>query len=154
MELDSPFASGSTTPTRPILDTATPTNTLRKPKAFIDLTPISGFFKARYPSSSRSNAKSEHVLDEHIASSQSSPNAHPSPGHDSHNGSTSSDEECDRQTIRAPPDRVDGKVDAKTHGKPSDGHINGYIIGPAAPREKAINEPSAIVASQVLHHTS
>ncbi|KAI0090044.1 UV radiation resistance protein and autophagy-related subunit 14-domain-containing protein [Irpex rosettiformis] len=61
IEIDSPPASGSTTPTIP-----TPTSTVRKSRAFLDLTPLSGFWRSRNPpsSSSRSSGKVEPPLED------------------------------------------------------------------------------------------
>lgn len=78
----SPPASGATTPT-------TPTLASRKSRAFIDLTPLAGFWRGRYPSRSRAPTESEAEGSGTDANGDAAGIA-----------SGSSDDEDDRRTIR------------------------------------------------------
>ena len=103
IEVDSPPASGSTTPTVP-----TPTSTVRKSRAFLDLTPLSGFWRSRNTSSSssRESGKVEPPLeDDHAGEATptiSSTTVNVVQPAQEESVSSSSDDEDDRRTIQAP----------------------------------------------------
>ncbi|KAI0700404.1 UV radiation resistance protein and autophagy-related subunit 14-domain-containing protein [Cytidiella melzeri] len=102
IEIDSPPASGSNTPTTSAI---TPTNTIRKSRAFLDLTPLSGFWKSRSTSrsSSRSSVKAEPPLEDDHAGEATPTISFATNNFDqaqTESAGVSGDEEDDRQTIR------------------------------------------------------
>lgn len=103
---DSQPASGSATPTKAAEPPTTPTGTVRKSRGFLDLAPLSGFFKARYPSSTRGTVKADPPLEDEgpgeatptVSSTSTVPAVVETPAE----GSGGSEEvEDDRRTIRA-----------------------------------------------------
>lgn len=132
-ELNSPPPSGSTTPTKTITDTSTPTNTVRKSRTFLDLTPLSGFFKSRSASNSRVDTKAQPPLED--ARAEATPLANGS-GHPQEDSNT--DDEDDRRTIRAgvsEEDTAEGKSLATAR---PNGTLNGAAFGHAPPAVEKI----------------
>ncbi|KZT67671.1 hypothetical protein DAEQUDRAFT_812727 [Daedalea quercina L-15889] len=107
---ESPPRSGSTTPTTSLADTATP----RKSRAFLDLTPLTGFgfLRGRYASSSRSSSGPQDGPSSETANDGESAQAAPE------NGTAvepaTGDDEDDRRTIRGRRDTVVASAEAKT----------------------------------------
>ena len=127
-ENESPPRSGSTTPTRSVADAAMP----RKSRAFLDLTPLTGFgfLRGRYASSSRS-----------ASGSQDGPS-----GEAAHDCETAGDggasalepaaseqEEDDQRTIRGRRDTIVASAEGKVAGN------GGAVLGQEDAGEKAAN---------------
>jgi UV radiation resistance-associated gene protein len=162
---DSPPASGSATPTKAAETPTTPTGTVRKSRGFLDLAPLSGFFKARYPSTSRGPVKADLPLEDEGAgeatptvtsstgaagrddgsSSADAPAAVTAQAETAGEGSSGGDDEDDdRRTIRASMSEEDGveerKEQTKLHaGKSATDGSNGTAFGQhPAVGEKAV----------------
>ena len=171
---DGELASGAVTPTKTPDSATTPTGTARKSRGFLDLTPLSGFFK-RNPSSSRGAARAEPPLDsdEHsageatptvasmrapagLAASVSAPElsaAEAQAEGSASGGEDEAEDESDRRTIRASTseDGLDeAKRRAKVHAAPSvngNGHAAGEVgekVVELAP-EGAVHAPGVVV---------
>ena len=129
VEADSPPPSGSTTPTKSVAEPPTPTNTVRKPRGFLDL---SGFFRGRQPSSTRSSSKAESssTAENHDGAGAAAPSANGDAQQPLDEGNAGGDDEDDRRTIRAgaSEDAAEGKSTANTH---ANGRINGNGNGNA-----------------------
>lgn len=118
---------------------------MRKSRAFLDLTPLSGFFKSRYPSSSRGSAKAELPADEEDVGEATSSippanGAEVSPEAQAE-GSGVGDDEDDRRTIRAVPTDDDG-AESKARSKAvPNGIANGHssAAGQAPVAEKVVD---------------
>ncbi|GJE87893.1 hypothetical protein PsYK624_039770 [Phanerochaete sordida] len=150
-------ASGAVTPTHPAEPGGTLTGTVRKSRGFLDLTPLSGFWK-RHPSSSRGAAKAEPPLDDE-ASGEATPTAPSAPApvpsaapgpaaaeaQAEGSGSGDDEDESDRRTIRASTseDGVDeGKARAKVHAAKDAAHGNGTAVGHGAHAVEKVVEPA------------
>lgn len=153
-DADSPPPSGSTTPTKSRAETPTPTNTVRKPRGFLD---ISGFFRARQPSISRSSGKAESSsMAEHHESTDTAVSV--ANGHVSHpldESNATGDDEDDRRTIRATgsEDVAEIKSTTSTH---ANGCVNGNgtVIDHSHPQSAAEKAGRDLHASQVVDSVS
>ncbi|KAI0344056.1 hypothetical protein BDW22DRAFT_1483181 [Trametopsis cervina] len=128
IEIDSPPPSGSTTPTA--TETATtPTNTVRKARTFLDLTPISGLWRARNSSSSRSSIKAEPPLEDDRTGEATPTIASALPNFvQQQQGSygVSGDDEDDRRTIRG---EASSEDDVPERKPPSKGRTKSTMNG-------------------------
>ncbi|EKM60705.1 uncharacterized protein PHACADRAFT_203855 [Phanerochaete carnosa HHB-10118-sp] len=150
-------ASGAVTPTKMPEPVNMPTSTVRKSKGFLDLTPLSGFFK-RNPSSSRGSAKAEPPLDDDqtgeatpTMASTSTPVASPASAPElakaqaEGSGSGDDEDDSDRRTIRASTSG-DGAEENKQGAKIRAGRVaingNGTVLGHGAQVGEKIVEPA------------
>lgn len=146
---ESASATGSATPTKTSHAAA---STPKKSRAFFGLAPLSGFLRARYPSTSKPDASAEHteVNVQAVVAEVISPNGNSL--QDGEQSPSSGDEEDDRKTIRPTPDEdvpnedKDSIAGTISNGSP---HANG-LTPPAAHVEKPVGsgvEPSAAEAT-------
>ncbi|KAH9836605.1 UV radiation resistance protein and autophagy-related subunit 14-domain-containing protein [Rhodofomes roseus] len=121
-ESESPPRSGSTTPTRSVADAAAP----RKSRAFLDLTPLTGFgfLRGRYASSSRSASGSQDGPSSESGNDGESAQA-ASDGTDAAVESAAGDDEDDRRTIRGRRDTIVAGGEAKADVNPAG---NGHAV--------------------------
>lgn len=114
-ESESPPRSGSTTPTRSVVDAAAP----RKSRAFLDLTPLTGFsfLRGRYAASSRSASGSHDGPSSEAASDAEPPQPQTTTDGNAAVDPAAGDDEDDRRTIRGRRDTiVAGKTDSHPVG--------------------------------------
>lgn len=159
-DAESPPASGAATPTK-VADATTPNGTARKSRGFLDLAPLSGFFKARYPSSTRGSSKADPPLEDEHHAGEATPTAS-SVNHINISAqaeaqaeeSGSEDIEDDRRTIRASTSGDDleeqkhrAKVQAGKGVVNGNGAAAGHAREPKAAGEKgvdAVRSPSMV----------
>lgn len=127
-ENESPPRSGSTTPTRSVADAAMP----RKSRAFLDLTPLTGFgfLRGRYASSSRSASGSQDGPSDEAAHDGE---AAADGGASAVEPAASGEEEDDRRTIRGRRDTILASEEGKVTGNGS------AVRGQEDAGEKAVN---------------
>lgn len=163
-------ASGAVTPMKTAEQVSTPTGTVRKSRGFLDLTPLSGFFK-RNPTSSQGAAKAEPPLDDDTAgeatptvpSAQAPANgAAPVPelseAQAEGSGSGEDEDESDRRTIRASTseDDVDeAKQRTKVHAGNGMVNGNGAALGHGAQvGEKVVEAAESVRSPSVVEGVS
>ncbi|KZT06207.1 uncharacterized protein LAESUDRAFT_726023 [Laetiporus sulphureus 93-53] len=135
---ESPPQSGSTTPTRAHPDSGSST---RKSRAFLDLAPLTGFLRARYPSSSRPMVRSVPESPEGSQEDSSTPTTRTST--DASDEGTSeagpAESEDDRRTIRGHGEGAEeGKIGLEAHGN---GHAaHGEENGTGEKAEESVHD--------------
>ncbi|EED82905.1 predicted protein [Postia placenta Mad-698-R] len=117
-ESDSPPRSGATTPTA-----STPDPAARKARAFLDLSPLAGFLRVRYPSSSRPSVRSVPEVPENAAARDAGAAGANGDAVQSTSGGDAGEDEEDRRTIRGRSDTLRGRSDTLLGAPEEEGKV-------------------------------